>query len=170
MDIFIISSFLTFHPFLLQAFHDELKAEEVNVQSAIKKGQVILRFCHPSATQIIQQWLARLKKRWDEVWKWSTQRLTRLEEERAKMAEDQELMDDLLKWIDEKENVLNEKDQEPIPDDDYEVVQLLLEEHKVDLSSQLLKIIFLSKSKNKLAFEKRMHKISAARVLRVCNR
>lgn len=41
--------------------------EEVNVQSAIKKGQVIARFCHPSALQIIQQWNARLKKRWDEV-------------------------------------------------------------------------------------------------------
>ena len=42
-------------------------AEEVNVQSAIKKGQVIARFCHPSALQIIQQWIARLKKRWEEV-------------------------------------------------------------------------------------------------------
>ena len=42
-------------------------AEEVNVQSAVKKGQVIARFCHPSALQIIQQWIARLKKRWDEV-------------------------------------------------------------------------------------------------------
>lgn len=51
----------------LQAFHEDLMAEEVNVQSAIKKGQVIARFCHPSALQIIQQWIARLKKRWDEV-------------------------------------------------------------------------------------------------------
>ena len=58
--------FLIFSPFL-QAFHDELMAEEVNVQSAIKKGQVIARFCHPSALPIIQQWIARLKKRWDEV-------------------------------------------------------------------------------------------------------
>lgn len=128
----------------LQAFHDELKAEEVNVQSAIKKGQVILRFCHPSATQIIQQWLARLKKRWDEVWKWSTQRLTRLEEERAKMTEDKLLMDELLKWIDEKEKFLKEKDEEPIPDDDYDEVQLLLEEHKVrnDIATTLISITF----------------------------
>jgi len=51
----------------LQAFHEDLMAEEVNVQSAIKKGQVIARFCHPSALQIIQQWIARLKKRWEEV-------------------------------------------------------------------------------------------------------
>lgn len=28
---------------------------------------MIARFCHPSALQIIQQWIARLKKRWDEV-------------------------------------------------------------------------------------------------------
>jgi len=51
----------------LQAFHEDLMAEEVNVQSAIKKGHVIARFCHPSALQIIQQWIARLKKRWEEV-------------------------------------------------------------------------------------------------------
>lgn len=54
-------------PFSLQTFHEDLMAEEVNVQSTIKKGQVIARFCHPSALQIIQQWIARLKKRWDEV-------------------------------------------------------------------------------------------------------
>lgn len=111
-------------------FHRELMAEEVNVQSAIKKGQVILRFCHPSATQIIQQWLARLKKRWNDVSKWSTQRLTRLEEEMRKMIEDQQLMDELLKWIAEKEAVLLEKEQDPIPEEDYEEVRKLLGEHK----------------------------------------
>lgn len=53
------------------------------------------------------------------------------------MAEDKQLMDDLLKWIDEKESFLIEKDQEPIPEDDYDEVQLLLEEHKV-LNKHLL--------------------------------
>ncbi|EDO37706.1 predicted protein [Nematostella vectensis] len=114
-----------------RVFHDELKQEEVNVQSAVKKGQVILRFCHPSAIQIIQQWLARLKKRWDEVWKWSSQRLMRLEEELRKLAEEDELMGELLRWIQTKEEALAEKEKEPIPDDDYEEVHRLLEEHKV---------------------------------------
>jgi len=45
------------------------------------------------------------------------------------------MMDDLLKWIDEKENILNEK--EPIPEEDYEVVQLLLEEHKVCMENNV---------------------------------
>lgn len=45
-------------------------------------------------------------------------------------------MDELLKWIEEKENILNEKDQEPIPEDDYDEVQLLLEEHKVCRDNQ----------------------------------
>lgn len=47
-------------------------------------------------------------------------------------------MDELLKWIDEKENILKEKDQEPIPEDDYDEVQLLLEEHKVCRDKQSL--------------------------------
>lgn len=94
----------------------------MNVHSAIKKGQVILRFCHPSATQIIQQWLARLRKRWDDISKWSTQRLTRLEEELQKIIEDQHLMEELLKWIVVKENILLEKEKDPIPEEDYEEV------------------------------------------------
>lgn len=48
------------------------------------------------------------------------------------MAEDKLLMDELLKWIEEKDNALKEKDEVPIPDDDYDEVQLLLEEHKVN--------------------------------------
>lgn len=124
--------------FIFQEFHDELKAEEINVQSAIKKGQVILRFCHPSATQIIQQWLARLNKRWDEVWKWSSQRLNRLEEEKKKLGEEKSLMDELLKWIEEKSDELNEKEKEPIPDEDYDEIQLLLDEHKVGFGNSVV--------------------------------
>ncbi|CAH3155672.1 unnamed protein product, partial [Pocillopora meandrina] len=113
-----------------KVFHEDLMAEEVNVQSAIKKGQVIARFCHPSALPIIQQWIARLKKRWDEVRKWSVQRLTRLEEEQSKLTEEQSMMEELLQWIGEKEEILIEKENEPIPDDDYEQVMTLLEDHK----------------------------------------
>lgn len=111
--------------------HNDLKAEEVNVTSAVKKGQVILRFCHPSAVQIVQQWLARLKKRWEDVWKWSIQRLTRLEEEHTKLVEEEHLMAELMKWIAIKEEVLLEKEKEAIPEEDYEEVKRLLEEHKV---------------------------------------
>lgn len=111
--------------------HNDLEAEEANVAAAIKKGQVILRFCHPSAVQIVQQWLARLKKRWEDVSKWSNQRLSRLEEEHKKMLEEEQLMDELMKWIVVKEETLQEKEKEPIPEEDYEEVKRLLEEHKV---------------------------------------
>ena len=40
------------------------------------------------------------------------------------------MMEELLQWIGEKEEVLIEKENEPIPDDDYEQVMKLLEEHK----------------------------------------
>ena len=39
-------------------------------------------------------------------------------------------MVDLLKWIGWKEEILIEKENEPIPDDDYEQVMRLLEDHK----------------------------------------
>lgn len=40
------------------------------------------------------------------------------------------MMEELLKWIGEKEEILIEKENEPIPDDDYEQVMKLLEDHK----------------------------------------
>lgn len=48
-----------------------------------------------------------------------------------KLGEEKSLMDELLKWIEEKSDELNEKEKEPIPDEDYEEIQLLLDEHKV---------------------------------------
>lgn len=65
-----------------------------------------------------------------QVRKWSVQRLTRLEEEQAKLTEEQSMMEELLQWIGEKEEILIEKENEPIPDDDYEQVMKLLEDHK----------------------------------------
>lgn len=62
--------------------------------------------------------------------KWSVQRLTRLEEEQAKMTEEQSMMEELMQWIGKKEEILIEKENEPIPDDDYEQVMRLLEDHK----------------------------------------
>lgn len=40
------------------------------------------------------------------------------------------MMEELLKWIGDKEEILIEKENEPIPDDDYEEVMKLLEDHK----------------------------------------
>ena len=62
------------------------------------------------------------------VRKWSVQRLTRLEEEQAKLYEEQNMMEELLQWIDTKEGILIEKENEPIPDDDYEQVARLLDD------------------------------------------
>lgn len=40
------------------------------------------------------------------------------------------MMEELLNWIGRKEEILIEKENEPIPDDDYEQVMRLLEDHK----------------------------------------
>ena len=53
-----------------------------------------------------------------------------MEEEQAKLTEEQSMMEELLQWIGEKEEILIEKENEPIPDDDYEQVMKLLEDHK----------------------------------------
>ena len=46
------------------------------------------------------------------------------------MTEEQSMMEELMQWIGKKEEILIEKENEPIPDDDYEQVMRLLEDHK----------------------------------------
>lgn len=41
------------------------------------------------------------------------------------MIEDQQLMEELLKWITVNENVILEKEKDPIPEEDYEEVNVV---------------------------------------------
>jgi hypothetical protein len=101
------------------------------VKSTIKKGEMILRFCHPSGTHTIQTLLTRLKKRWDELNNWANQRKTRLEEHRKSMEDERKLIHELSAWVKEKEEVLEEKEAVPLPQEDTDALKALLDEHQV---------------------------------------
>ena len=73
-----------------------------------------------------------------QVRKWSVQRLTRLEEEQTKLTEDRQMMEHLLHWITDKEQILVEKENEPVVEDDYEQIMKLLEDHK-DFQEEMAK-------------------------------
>lgn len=109
----------------------DLQTEEGKVKSTIKKGEMILRFCHPSGTHTIQTLLTRLKKRWEELNSWATQRKTRLEEHRKSMEDEKKLIEELSVWVKEKEAILESKEAIPLPEENVEELKTLLEEHKV---------------------------------------
>lgn len=108
-----------------------MQSEEANVKSTIKKGEMILRFCHPSGTHTVQTLLTRLKKRWQEINGWTNQRKTRLDEHLKLIEDERQLIQELSVWVKEKESVLEEKEAQPLPEDNIEKLKALLDEHKV---------------------------------------
>lgn len=123
--------------FNFQVLLADLQKEEDKVKSTIKKGEMILRFCHPSGTHTIQTLFTRLKKRWDELNSWANQRKTRLDEHRKAMEDERKLIQELSIWVKEKEAVLDEKEAVPLPEENIDELKALLDEHKVTTISSL---------------------------------
>ena len=115
-------------------FQKDLAVEETNFNAILKKGEVILRFCHPTALQTIRYQIAILKRRWNDVAGWAKQRDTRLKEGLEKLLGEQRLIEILMMWITEEETIIIEREKIPLPDD-YDAVHALLEEHKQSQTS-----------------------------------
>ena len=110
------------------SFEELLEKEEMQVNGCLKKGEVILRFCHPSALQTIRHQVAVVKKRWSDVSSWAKQRKGRLDEGLKVLIEEEIITNELIDWITEKESILEEREKLPLQDD-FEIVSRLLEEH-----------------------------------------
>lgn len=95
----------------------------------MKKGEVILRFCHPSALQTIRNQIAFLKRRWTDVAGWAKQRDTKLKEGLEKLLFEQKLIETLMGWIINEETTIIEREKIPLPSE-YDAVHALLEEHR----------------------------------------
>ena len=107
----------------------DLDSEEVNVNKVLRKGEVIIRFCHPNALQVIRHQVALLKRRWFDVATWAKQRETRLHETEQILIREEILIDELMKWIATEEEALVEIENIPLPDD-YNALFNMLQEHK----------------------------------------
>jgi arsenate reductase-like glutaredoxin family protein len=127
--------------FYLQEVLADLQTEEGKVKSTIKKGDMILRFCHPSGTHTIQTLLNRLKKRWEELNSWANQRKTRLDEHLRSMEDERKLIEELSAWVKEKEAVIEEKEAVPLPEEDTDKLKALLDEHKVTYTSKNAQVV-----------------------------
>lgn len=112
------------------AFEELLNSEEVRVNGCLKKGEVILRFCHPSSLHTIRHQVAVIKKRWNDVAGWARQRKARLDAEILEISEEEGLILILIEWITEQETVLEDREGRPLPVD-YDLLTQLLDEHKL---------------------------------------
>lgn len=107
----------------------DIDLEEVNVNKMLRKGEVILRFCHPNALQIIRHQIALLKRRWLDVTTWGKQRETRLREGEEILMKEETLIDELTAWITAEEEALMEMESIPLPDD-FNAMFDMYEEHR----------------------------------------
>ena len=112
-----------------ESLKSEIDLEEANVNKILRKGEVILRFCHPNALQIIRHQIALLKRRWLDVTTWAKQRETRLREGEEVLVKEEVMIDELTAWIVTEEETLVEIESIPLPDD-YNALFEMLEEHK----------------------------------------
>ena len=110
-------------------FEEHLIAAEVQVNGSLKKGEVILRFCHPSSLHTIRHQVNVLRKRWNDVSGWANQRKVRLDTEIQDIAEEEGLIEILIEWISKQETILQEHEAIPLPDN-YDLVSKLLDQHK----------------------------------------
>merc|ERR1712038_1788911 len=112
-----------------EKFMEELKEKEKDKDFTLNLAQEILSKCHPDAVNIIKHWITIIQSRWDEVASWALQRYEKLQDHLKELKDLLALLDELMRWLVGKENILTELEQEPLPDDS-EVIKKLIDEHQ----------------------------------------
>ncbi len=140
-----------------EKLQNELNIEETNVNTFSRKGDIILRFCHPSALQMVRHQTTLLKRRWFDVATWAKQREMRLHEGEKLAEEEQRLVEELMAWIAFEEEKLMESENIPLPED-YDTLYKMLEdftrkqEEATSKQPDYDKVIKNAKKVNKLAY------------------
>ena len=132
-------------------FQQELSAKEGEKDGTLKLAAEILEKAHPDAVPVIKHWQTIIESRWDEVSSWALQRQQRLAEHLAGLKDLQELLDELLGWVQQREKRMVDLEPVPIPDE-LPVVEHLIQEHQEfmeDLQSRQTDVDAICKPKHK---------------------
>ncbi|XP_043207067.1 microtubule-actin cross-linking factor 1-like isoform X6 [Amphibalanus amphitrite] len=132
-------------------FQQELAAKEGEKDNTLRLAAEILEKAHPDAVPVIKHWQTIIESRWDEVSSWALQRQERLAEHLAGLKDLQQLLDELLQWVQQRERRMVELEPIPIPDE-LPVVEQLIQEHQAfmeDLQSRQADVDGICKPKHK---------------------
>ncbi|XP_069395298.1 dystonin isoform X17 [Paralichthys olivaceus] len=108
-------------------FMKKLEEKRVALNKATSMGEAILSICHPDSITTIKHWNTIIKARFEEVQAWARQHQQRLATALTEMQATQELLENLLKWLQWAESNLNDKDKELLPQEIEEVKGLIAE-------------------------------------------
>ncbi|KAL8599003.1 hypothetical protein ACOMHN_006812 [Nucella lapillus] len=112
-----------------KTFEESLLRQEANLRETLNIGQDIMKRCHPDAVPIMKQWLSVLRARWEELTGLGRQRNQRLISGLSDLRCNNQLLEELLAWLNGAEVTLTDLQGQVIPED-LAVVQQLLKEHQ----------------------------------------
>ncbi|XP_067278514.1 dystonin isoform X3 [Pseudorasbora parva] len=110
-------------------FMKKLEEKRLSLNKATSMGEAILSICHPDSITTIKHWNTIIKARFEEVTAWARQHQQRLSSALADLLATQELLENLLNWLQWAETTLGEKDKQPLPQE-LEEVKSLIAEHQ----------------------------------------
>ncbi|KAM9476478.1 dystonin isoform 14-T14 [Clarias gariepinus] len=110
-------------------FIRKLEEKSVALGKAISMGEAILAICHPDSITTVKHWNTIIKARFEEVTAWARQHQQRLSSALNELMATQELLENLLSWLQWAETTLTEKDMEALPQE-IEEVKALITEHQ----------------------------------------
>uniref|UniRef100_W5NK47 Dystonin n=1 Tax=Lepisosteus oculatus TaxID=7918 RepID=W5NK47_LEPOC len=110
-------------------FMKKLEEKRVALTKAMGMGEAILTICHPDSITTIKHWNTIIKARFEEVLAWAKQHQQRLGSALSELLSNQELLENLLGWLQWAETTVKEKDKETLPEE-IEEVKTLIAEHQ----------------------------------------
>ncbi|XP_061645425.1 dystonin isoform X25 [Phyllopteryx taeniolatus] len=108
-------------------FIKKLEEKRVALNKAIGLGEAILSICHPDSITTIKHWNTIIKARFEEVQAWARQHQQRLAAALSEFLATQDLLENLLTWLQWAESNLSDKDKEVLPQEIQEVKSLIAE-------------------------------------------
>ncbi|CAK9830262.1 DST [Anthophora retusa] len=112
-----------------EKFLRELRTKEVEKDQTLELAHTILAKAHHDGALVIKHWITIIQSRWEEVATWAQQRNQRLENHMRGLQDLDNLLEELLSWLEGLENTLNALEAEPLPDDKA-TLEMLIADHR----------------------------------------
>ncbi|XP_061914261.1 dystonin isoform X3 [Entelurus aequoreus] len=108
-------------------FMKNLEDKRAALNKATGMGEAILNICHPDSITTIKHWNTIIKARFEEVQAWARQHQQRLAAALSELLATQDLLENLLTWLQWAESNLSDKDKETLPQEIQEIKSLIAE-------------------------------------------
>ncbi|XP_015229974.1 PREDICTED: dystonin [Cyprinodon variegatus] len=105
----------------------KLEEKRVALNKATSMGEAILSICHPDSITTIKHWNTIIKARFEEVQAWVRQHQQRLGLALTELLATQDLLENLLTWLQWAETNLSDRDRETLPQEIEEIKSLIAE-------------------------------------------